>query len=227
MPAASRSSTMPAHSGASGPTTTKSILLVWQKAITAAWSARSSATHSRLAARCRHCRARNRACRRAGSRRSSRPAHARGRRNRGSGCSCKDAGLKGCSAIWCSMAARPLQEIRPRCLKPALNNVVEWTVSELSAALPTHRRGRLRLRAGARRDLRLQGRLALRPLLFPPQGRQGGARRRDLEGHFCAACGSSPRRGSTSSSPASSPPSPARRNTRSSSTRWSRPASAR
>jgi len=46
MPAASRSSTMPAHSGTSGPTTTKPILLDRQNAITALWSARSSATHS-------------------------------------------------------------------------------------------------------------------------------------------------------------------------------------
>ena len=37
---------MPATSGASGPTTTKSILLVLQSAITAAWSVMSSATHS-------------------------------------------------------------------------------------------------------------------------------------------------------------------------------------
>ena len=43
MPAASRSSTMPAQSGTSGPTTTKSIFLSLQKAITAAWSAMSSA----------------------------------------------------------------------------------------------------------------------------------------------------------------------------------------
>ena len=36
MPAASRSSTMPAHSGPSGPTTTRSIVLARQNAITAA-----------------------------------------------------------------------------------------------------------------------------------------------------------------------------------------------
>ena len=46
MPAASRSSTMPAASGVSGPTTTKSTALRLQKSITAAWSAISSATHS-------------------------------------------------------------------------------------------------------------------------------------------------------------------------------------
>jgi len=46
MPAASRSSTMPATSGPSGPTTTKSIVLALQKAIAAAWSVMSSATHS-------------------------------------------------------------------------------------------------------------------------------------------------------------------------------------
>ena len=46
------------------------------------------------------------------------------------------------------------------------------------------RRGRLRLCAGARRGVRLQGAVALRPRLFPPQGRQGGARRRDLEGRL-------------------------------------------
>src|SRR6185437_5022704 len=45
-PAASRSSAMPATSGPSGPTTTKSLLLVWQNAITALWLARSRATHS-------------------------------------------------------------------------------------------------------------------------------------------------------------------------------------
>src|SRR5258707_10271666 len=45
-PAASRSSTMPATSGPSGPTTTKSTLLALQKAITAAWSVMSSGTHS-------------------------------------------------------------------------------------------------------------------------------------------------------------------------------------
>src|SRR3954462_4141779 len=46
IPAAARSSTIPAASGASGPTTTKSTLLVRQNAITAAWSATSSAIHS-------------------------------------------------------------------------------------------------------------------------------------------------------------------------------------
>src|SRR5262252_1768179 len=46
MPAAVRSSTMPAQSGASGPTTTRSIFCALQKAITAAWSAMSSATTS-------------------------------------------------------------------------------------------------------------------------------------------------------------------------------------
>ena len=59
------------------------------------------------------------------------------------------------------------------------------------------RRGRLRLRAGARRGLRLQGRLALRPCLFPPQGRQGRARRRDLEGRLgphAGQAGGGPRR---------------------------------
>src|SRR5215213_9069147 len=45
-PAASRSSTMPATSGASGPTTTKSTLFALQNATTAAWSAMSTATHS-------------------------------------------------------------------------------------------------------------------------------------------------------------------------------------
>src|SRR5664279_4049649 len=45
-PAALRSSTIPAAIGASGPTTTKSTLLVLQKSITAAWSAISNATHS-------------------------------------------------------------------------------------------------------------------------------------------------------------------------------------
>jgi exodeoxyribonuclease VII large subunit len=46
MPAAARSSTMPAQSGASGPTTTRSILCDLANAITAAWSAMSSATTS-------------------------------------------------------------------------------------------------------------------------------------------------------------------------------------
>ena len=46
MPAAVRSSTMPAQSGASGPTTTRSIVRARQNAITAAWSAMSSATSS-------------------------------------------------------------------------------------------------------------------------------------------------------------------------------------
>src|SRR3979411_1464112 len=45
-PDALRSSTMPAAIGASGPTTTKSTALRWQKSITAAWLAISSATHS-------------------------------------------------------------------------------------------------------------------------------------------------------------------------------------
>src|SRR6201999_1581946 len=46
MPTAVRSSTMPAASGVSGPTTTRSTALRLQNAITAAWSAISSATHS-------------------------------------------------------------------------------------------------------------------------------------------------------------------------------------
>ncbi len=47
-----------------------------------------------------------------------------------------------------------------------------------------HRRRRLRLRARTRRGVRLQGRLALRPRLFPPQGRKGGAGSGDLEGRL-------------------------------------------
>ena len=39
------------------------------------------------------------------------------------------------SPIWCSMAPCTSQEIRPVWQSRALNNVVEWTVSELSAAL--------------------------------------------------------------------------------------------
>src|ERR1700738_2158991 len=46
MPALARSSTIPAASGVSGPTTTKSTALIRQKSITAVWSAISSATHS-------------------------------------------------------------------------------------------------------------------------------------------------------------------------------------
>src|ERR1700731_251876 len=46
MPARARSSTSPAASGVSGPTTTRSTALRLQKSITAAWSAMSSATHS-------------------------------------------------------------------------------------------------------------------------------------------------------------------------------------
>jgi len=46
MPAPVRSSTIPAASGVSGPTTTSSICRRLQKSITAAWSAMSSATHS-------------------------------------------------------------------------------------------------------------------------------------------------------------------------------------
>src|SRR3954463_12611434 len=46
MPAAVRSSTIPAARGVSGPTTTSSTAFFLQKAITAAWSATSSATHS-------------------------------------------------------------------------------------------------------------------------------------------------------------------------------------
>ncbi len=46
MPACARSSTIPATSGVSGPTTTSSTAFVLQKSITAAWSATSSATHS-------------------------------------------------------------------------------------------------------------------------------------------------------------------------------------
>src|SRR4029079_767123 len=46
MPALARSSTIPATSGVSGPTTTKSTLLVLQKSITAGWSVISTATHS-------------------------------------------------------------------------------------------------------------------------------------------------------------------------------------
>src|ERR1700750_3073730 len=46
IPAAPRSSTMPAASGPSGPTTTRSTLLALHHAVTAAWSATSSAIHS-------------------------------------------------------------------------------------------------------------------------------------------------------------------------------------
>src|SRR5712691_6304232 len=45
-PALARSPTIPAASGVSGPTTTRSTALVRQNSITAAWSAISSATHS-------------------------------------------------------------------------------------------------------------------------------------------------------------------------------------
>src|SRR5207245_570969 len=46
MPTFARSSTMPAASGVSGPTTTSSTALRLQKSTTAAWSAMSSTTHS-------------------------------------------------------------------------------------------------------------------------------------------------------------------------------------
>ena len=49
-----------------------------------------------------------------------------------------------------------------------------------------HRRGRLRLRARARRNLRLQGPAFLRPRLFRAQGRKRQDRRRDLEGRVRA-----------------------------------------
>ena len=63
-------------------------------------------------------------------------------------------------------------------------NIVEWSVSELSAALKRtveDAYGFVRVRGEVSG---FKGPVALRPLLFPPQGRQGGARRRDLEGRL-------------------------------------------
>ena len=54
--------------------------------------------------RCRHCPARSRASRPAGSRRSSRPAHARARRSRGAGCSLMRRRTAETWPAWCSMA---------------------------------------------------------------------------------------------------------------------------
>ena len=62
--------------------------------------------------------------------------------------------------------------------EPALNNVVEWTVSELSAALKRtveDAYGYVRVRG------EISGFKGASPsghCLFPPQGRQGGAGRR-------------------------------------------------
>ena len=78
-----------------------------------------------------------------------------------------------------------------------------------------------------RRNLRLPRAALLRPLLFRAEGRERQDRGGDLEIRPSPGCGSSRRKGSRSSPPASSRPIRARRNTRSSSRRWSPPASAR
>ena len=75
--------------------------------------------------------------------------------------------------------------------------------------------GRLWPCPGPRRNLRVPRAALLRPLLFRAEGRERQDRGGDLEGRACAGCGSSRRKGSRSSPPASSPPIPARRNTRS------------
>ena len=127
------------------------------------------------------------------------------------------AAFSGVVAIWCSMAPCPRKRFDPMA-EPALNNVVEWTVSELSAALKRtveDAYGYVRVRG------EISGFKGASPsghVYFRLKDDKAGARGGDLEGQPTAACGSSPRRASTSSSPASSRPSPARRNTRSSST---------
>src|SRR4051812_23941834 len=187
-PAASRSSTMPATSGASGPTTTKSTLLALQNAITAAWSAISRATHS-----------------------ASRAIPALPGAH-------QSFVVSGEAAIFqASACSRPPEPRRrmfmPRrfsmrappgkARKPAIPQWIEalgpsnWAAESLQnryscAHEPAARqhsgmdrlgalrsaeedgRGRLWLRARARRNLRLQGGVSIRPLLLPPQGRQGG-----------------------------------------------------
>ena len=90
-----------------------------------------------------------------------------------------------------------------------------------------HGRGRLRLRARARRDLRLPRRLAVRPLLLPPEGRQGGARGGDLAGHACGRMRVKPEEGLEVIVTGRLTTSPGSSNTRSSSTASSPPASAR
>ncbi len=79
MPAASSRSTSPATSGASGPTTTKSIFS--RRARTRRCRRCRSRRWRRIPplARCRGCRARHRACRTRARRRAPRPARARAR----------------------------------------------------------------------------------------------------------------------------------------------------
>ena len=90
-----------------------------------------------------------------------------------------------------------------------------------------HRRGRLRLRARARRNLRLQGPALLRPRLFRAEGRARQDRRRDLEDDLRPHADEARRGHGGHRHRAGSPPIRTGRATRSSSRRWSRPASAR
>ena len=169
---------------------------------------------SRRPRRCRHCRARSRACRAAGWPRSPRPARARGRRSRSGGRSCDDVPAKALESQPSIglVAARPhvsskrspnkAGEIRGRASQrrppgraSAGANAPEFSVSELVVRHQADAGGRLRLRAPARRDLGLPRPAFLRPLLFRAEGRQGQDRRRDLARHVSQACGSSRRRG--------------------------------
>ena len=92
-------------SGASGPTTTRSIVPRAAECDHRRMVGDVERDAVRLRARCRHCPARNRACRPADSPQSSRRARARARRNRAGGCS--SASHFNCQDVrrgWCSMA---------------------------------------------------------------------------------------------------------------------------
>jgi len=88
-------------------------------------------------------------------------------------------------AVWCSMVSRPRKRFDPNG-RPRPQQRCGMDRVRVVFGAQAHGRGRLWLRPRARRGVRFQRRLALRPCLFPSQGRQGRAGGRDLEGHVRA-----------------------------------------
>ena len=194
--------------------------------------------------RCRHCRARSRAWPAAGWPKWPRPARARGRRNRSAGRSCGEPRKSsGKSAINWPRCSRALMYHRMRCrTKPGM-----IVAEPASAARPTRGEpicrssrcpssappssGRWRaptaMCACAGEISGLPRRAFLGPLLLRAEGRQGQDRGRDLAHHRAGPQVQAGRRAGGDRHGAHHHLSRRRPSIRSSSMRWSRPASAR
>ena len=204
MPAASRSSTMPAHQRRLGPDDDEIDAVVAAKRDHRRMVADIERQRTPPHARCPHCPGRRRAGLRAGLPPSSRPAHARARRSQGAGRSWVAAHRQGCPS---STAAAPAQHCgggaralyhRPR---NRVSNSQSLSESCRHERAPPQPAGIDRLRTRRRSSARSRTPSAMSacaarlgkvsyhshgPRLFRPQGRSRLHRRRHLAQHVSA-----------------------------------------